>query len=426
MKRIAVNIAGLLILASFFVGCIESPMQQESYVINGKIYDYSLMGPYLVSVGDYPIITANQDGIFKIQNSITLYNLIISHLWHFGYPIIWRFNNVSIDNLHIVTNEINFPYIFFDYYQACETTVNFPPLESEKIIGIGFISGSKFESEFQVFGLPYGSNSLNYSIYVPSDVSSITGRIYYLEMTPNPFNGWIESYDKYGIKNVTLLKNANNTVTFSEEEISYNPVEQVITVDIKYPADFYVDKFNLSLSVPSEYKASDLALYSRLNNSNQYIVPKMPGNEFKIKTQVVYHNDFWSFNTGKQWKLTAPTENTTLVYSPTVNLSAPEDDAQNVTETTRFEITDSDTPALYEFNFHGSKLLKFYTNKNKFILADFKTRDYEFFANGYFVWYVRKFPGYDNIDEFLSQPYVIDNKYDYIELTRSRNFTTAP
>jgi hypothetical protein len=109
-----------------------------------------------------------------------------------------------------------------------------------------------------------------------------------------------------------------------------------------------------------------------------------------------------------------------------VVLAVPEDRAQNVSDATGFEIIDSDTPALYEFNFHGSKLLKFYTNKTKLTLADFKTRNYEFFSNGYFVWYVKKFPGYNNMDEFLSQPYVIDDKYDYIELSRSRSFTTAP
>jgi hypothetical protein len=245
--------------------------------------------------------------------------------------------------------------------------------------------------------------------------------------------GKIISFDKFGIKeNITLYPGSNPDIRFYEDEILFNPEEITKSYYAFLPPGFESVSYNANvfLSIPSYHKSSDLSLLTSEGQiNNPVIIPVLPGNDFKIKIHNEYINTlgYDEHYPGKQWKYLSLKDPLEITLKQSFYLTLPQDEFQYVTDTTTFEISDNSPPALYQFSlFCEDKAVRLFTNKQRVIFRDFKTRGFELYPNKVYFWHVRKFPGYNNIDQFLSQPFTVDDRYEYIELSRNRMFKTVP
>jgi hypothetical protein len=276
--------------------------------------------------------------------------------------------------------------------------------------------------------------NLNIPVYIPPGSSSISGKIYYLEAAVSSA-GNIVSYDKFGIKDsVTLYPGRNPGIYFNNEEISYNPPESQRYVSIDLPLGYDLRYSCVYLTTLNNKKSNDVCLPEKnyLSNSYHILTPVLPGKEFIYKVYAKYRsslqNAYQSLE-GSMWKKVNAGENFSLTLNNTLNEKLPANGINNVTDTTTFEIKDISGPALYEYKLtlaDDNSSINLYSDKTKIKFSDFRFGRFELKHGETYIWNVRKFPNYNNIDEFLLQPFVLDNRYDYIEVTPGRSFKTAP
>ncbi|HJY64964.1 MAG TPA: hypothetical protein VJ455_12465, partial [Ignavibacteria bacterium] len=138
---------------------------------------------------------------------------------------------------------------------------------------------------------------------------------------------------------------------------------------------------------------------------------------------------YFEYIPGHIWKLVNIGEPLTISLTQSVFEKLPIEGADNISDTSAFEITDIIGAAIYEYNLYlpnDHKVIRLITNKTKIKFSDFRARGFDLLRNTTYLWHVRKFPNYNNVDEFLTKPYIIDNRYNYIELSKGRSFKTAP
>jgi hypothetical protein len=254
--------------------------------------------------------------------------------------------------------------------------------------------------------------------------------MYYLEIKMDTMSGEFLSYDKFAIKDITLEKGLNPDIIFTPKEMN-NPEEYLMEIRMDLPQDLNNFSTKISLSCQFKNKESDLELTGGLYTEFEYFnIPILPGNDFNIKLYNEYGNSYLQdISLGTRCMYVNPGEPAYFPYKETVSLVSPPVEYENVSDSTTFEISDNEEPAIYEFNIFSYQIrgyFKFYTNKKRGTLADFNARGYHINKNTTYFWAVRKFPNYTSLDEFISQPYPVDDRYDYIELSKSQSFKTAP
>jgi hypothetical protein len=433
VRLIIVKIVIVLILPIAFAGCIESPMQQESYVINGKIYGLNYNYDYfLVSAGMHPVTFLDHlDREFRVSAITKPYDLYIYgfHLYE-AYPdLTLKFSNLTINDLNIISDDASSAY-FNNENGHCIVYIYFPMLTESKVIGFKLVSDDEYlQSSDDIRFVYVGKYNVLYAIFIPEDKSSISGKLYYLEITVDPRNRWnFLSFDKFGMKDVTLANGYNDPIIFTNADISYNPAEYLMPVNINLPSGFRSES-NILLSAPSKHKSSDLPLHHLWGalNANK-LIPILPGNDFKIKLYTEYRTSQIFDSEGNEFIHVNPGEPANFTHNKTINLLAPSNQGQNVVDSTSFVITDSDGPAVYEYTLcvEPERYLTFYTTEKSIRFSDFRTSFFSPYKNKQYYWQVRKFPKFNSTDEFLSQPYILDNRLNYIELSEVRSFTTAP
>ena len=423
MKRNTFKIFIATVLTAVLAGCIDSPVQEEGIIIKGKVYSgYNC----LVSNGEYPLVPTDYYGNFELKVSNKPYDLIVSEY----ISRILKISGITINNPQIITNDYN--RVHYNYYD-CKTYVKFPPLSIKKRICAKFISKDEFISYNEFKTIYPGTDSVLVRIFLPPGKTEISGRIYYLEASI--VSGELTSYDKFGIKDITIYKGLNPNLYFKNEDISYNPAEITQWVNVELPQSFRKSIIRVCLSLPDYYKYSDFIIYEAdyWFMYDHVLIPVIPLNEFKIKLIVEYLKDYgyyyFEYIPGHIWKLVNIGEPLTISLTQSVFEKLPIEGADNISDTSAFEITDIIGAAIYEYNLYlpnDHKVIRLITNKTKIKFSDFRARGFDLLRNTTYLWHVRKFPNYNNVDEFLTKPYIIDNRYNYIELSKGRSFKTAP
>jgi hypothetical protein len=252
--------------------------------------------------------------------------------------------------------------------------------------------------------------------------------MYYLESSVDS-DRVITSFDRFGIKQLSLNISNNTNVIFTNEDVEYNPPEVEIPVHVNLPEGFHSSGTRISISVPGMFKSSDYPI-GGVFTEGKVLIPLLPGNEFKIKifNQYQVSGIPYSYSQGEHSILVNPGEPVNMALTKHINLLNPVNNGENIDGSASFEISDSEGPAVYEFSMVNSKgqILRIYTNKKTLKFSDFQAREFDLSPNRNYFWWVRKFPNFNNVDEFLTQPYVLDMRYYYIELSELRQFKTAP
>jgi len=407
-----------------FSGCIDDPVNPDTTKISGKIYDARVhFYDYLISPGDYPIVSNDRNGMFHLEISGKPYDLIISENLYYGENSTVKYTNITNSMNHFLI-EPDFRYVNSNnlFPNKCSFQVEYPEPGNSNTVLIKFASEDYFSEKHNNYG--------RVTIALPENKSSISGKLIYFEALLDGEGNFIWC-DKFGIKEVTLYEGANATIVFNPGEINYDPFEVTSTVNISLPQGFSCNSYEVSLCIPGYSKSSDLIINRFFDCRYQFISsPLLDQLGFKIKVHSSYspYLTFGEISEGRVWKYFDALSNINLVHIESFALLTPADDEINISDSTTFEISDNSTvPAIYEFVlFNGFETARVYTNKRSIKFSDFRSWSFTLLPGTYYFWSVRKFPNFNSVDEFLNTPYLINKNYSDVESVSGRIFKTMP
>jgi hypothetical protein len=403
-----------------FDGCIDDPVIPQGS-ISGTVYDeYTMQNPFTyVSIGEYPIIGMDRYGKFTIENVSMPYNLDISGSR--GYCT--KYLDLNISNVNV------YERYDFGYARGCPIFVSFPPLEDKsKRVYIKFIS-EEINNQFD--DISYYPETAKYlDVDIPLDKDLISGKLVLLEVTTSS-SGRIISYDKFGYKQLTLRAGYYSEITFSENDISYNPPEQLLNFQVITHGNQQIEYNSPFISFPGACRNSEIRLYVPLyiSNSGYYIMPVLTGLEYNYRLQCVYRNSNQTsggYLFGEKWVYTNPGVTAVIELEKSPVLVEPADNQSNINGETIFSISDEEPQGVYLYSFYGRGRLSVYTDKKSLKLSELKSRNFTFSPNSVYYWGVQKFPNYNSINEFASVKSSNDMRYNSVPASTIYSFKTSP
>lgn len=403
----------------FLQGCLNDPVSLENTLIQGTVYDkFGMTNPYVkVSVGDYPIVAPDVFGQFTLENYNFPYVLTITNEHSYSQ----KYLGLTTKNPNIITFE-NYGYAPF-----CNVNVNFPVITSsyEEAI-VRFISADKC-TQFD-FIVPPHVPSMHIWVNIMNGKNRIEGKLIFLQYTIYDY-ATVWSYEKFGVKDITLHSGYSNEITFTNEDIEYNPEEIYQEFNIQISNEFTNFQSSVSLVFPGMEFNSTLEIPSNyFGESYGYItIPELPGIDYKIKftnSASVTSN----YISSKKWEIVDPGESINMVHNKTISLQQPLNNEKNVNDNTVFSLHDDLPGGTYVFRilsatFQDFQEISIVTDRNSIYFKDFKTWGYQFRPNIQYHWGVFKYPGYKNIDDFASSKYPEDTLLKIIPASEMYNFT---
>jgi len=408
-------LAIILVFAGIFIaGCLENP-QNLPENINGIVYTVygnpeSDVG---VSIGDYPIIYTDHLGQFQLPKSQQTYNLVL--------------NGYYIDGLKYLGLKNNNPKVnyFGGFYGGIgfSIVVNVPRYTLDQALLLKFISDDISYSHEHMY--PWSPDTtIGMGIYFNPGYTNTHGKLIYLLATVD-FFGRIISYDAFGMKDVTLTFNVYNNFTFTSEEVSYNPDEATSNVFIDYPFQNYNTNCNFYIHFNGKNKNSDLLLGFTQESYSTQLFPVLPFIDYSIKSESSYFGSSVQPVPGTKWVYTNSGEDINVIHKEALALINPADNRNDVTDTTTFSVNDDGIKGIYIFSVIGIGSTSIVADKNMIRASDFNSRGFKFSPGKRYLWWVTKYPHYNSIDEFTSINFIMDERYDYIQLSEERDFKTG-
>jgi len=168
------------------------------------------------------------------------------------------------------------------------------------------------------------------------------------------------------------------------------------------------------------------------NMPSGYIVlpdlPMLPYN-IKVENTAGIWNGIFNQIFSKVWEYGKPGEYINLNQVKSLYLNLPEDGEKNINDNTKFVFNDIDPGGIYIYKISNeitldSRTVNIITDKYPLTFKDFKTWGYQFTPNTKYYWGVVKYPGYRNIDEFVSSKLKEDTVYKKIPASEWFSFTT--
>lgn len=396
-------------------GCIDNPVIPQGS-INGSVYDkYGMPIPYtLVSIGEYPIIGLDGFGNFSIDNTAFPYDLTISRK-----QVATKYMGLTIHSTKC------FSFNEFGYGRNCIMFVSYPPLDGSNRAIIKFIS-KDVNTQFDYYS--FSDTLFEIHVGIMPDKDKIEGKLIFLQYTS--YFG-IKSFDKFGVKDITLYTGSNPNIRFTEQDVSYNPKEITMPFSIQFSGN-YEDFYSLSsINFHGMNHNSELEIfYPEEYHSGYIIVPELPGLDYKIKftNYLYYYDDLRRTQPSIKWVYVNPRESISLQHNETIKLILPANGEGVITDTTKFIFTDSEPGGIYVYYitnnspFYSRIHLNIATEKYPLEFKDFKTRGVTFKPNETYYWSVKKYPGYKSIDEFTSRKIIEDTTYSSIPSSANHYF----
>ena len=410
---------------ALFNGCLDAPVAPIGNV-NGKVYDrYGYPAYYsVISEGDYPIAKPDYKGNFTFDGIKYPYDLVVGSEPQNESKYIGLSSNIAI-----VYDYIGFDIPALNYRIA----VSFPPLKSQKTLFINFLSADNFK-QLNYTGAFYRGDSLfGIGFYMHGLNPQINGKLMYLEASTDG-SGRIISYDKFGIKNVTLYTNElDQRFDFSPDEINHTPETGTLNFTVTAPNNLDTRFTDCFINFPSLNNCSDIMLEEiAYENSGSFNVPVFTGIDYRFKMNNIYYN--WPVynpfkKTGQKWEFAKPGNNVTITHDAPIVLLTPPDRQNSVSDSTTFSIFDPGEKGVYVFKFFDgmeSTQTSVFTDKTSFKFAELRSRLVNFPHNYTSYWCVIKYPKYTTINDFVAVNYVTDDLYNSIPCSQTFIFTTAP
>lgn len=367
-----------------------------------------------MSIEAYPIAIQDRFGVFHLSTSNFPYNLrVLQYNYYFNNYIV--FNQISKQNVFIVNPS---------YYRSLQTNlcyffIRHPKVSIDKRYLLKFISPDIFTDLYSSFRYDTITNSF-YGIKLPINTNSISGKILFFEITYDSIHKVITSFDKYGEKNISVNTGSTLDFNFNEEDIKYNPEESNVTCNIIYPERVLGSNTKILLSFDGFNLSSDLLLYiddwETLYRSYNIQVPSSLPTRFRIK---LYNSCAFVNDWQERWVYGAPGSSMSLDNSFQPILFSPAN-RSSVTDTTIFTYGADQKEGIYYLNINGQI---FVTKNNQTTLKELKVNGFTFPNKKRCSWWVTFFSGFNSIDEFVSQPYLLNPKYTSRSVSEHRLFT---
>jgi hypothetical protein len=423
------------ITALLFQSCELEPNLPENVIevktlnINGL--QYNNMQHYVeISIGEYPAAIPDIFGYCRFENKNIPYDLESAN---YNYNIHWGsfiYHNLTNKNPLILQPSIEPNNIYTSSYNICLLRVNFPTILQNKIGKLKFISKDLFIQEDKI--IESGSYTEHLELKIPIDKTSIEGKIIFLEGGYNN-NGWWETFDNFGIKEVLAKTDVTETLTFSQQDIQYNPEESAVDFSVNYPENFYDRRVSVSLSFPGYNLNSDINLFTAYEPypGSFYFqnVPASLGIEYNIKIKSTYKN-FSSLRLTENMKIANVQPGSTVnIVHDELPVISPANNQTGITRDSCLRAGNSEEKGIYLFYLYcgyNNAQLVIVTDKSSIRIGDIYSRKISFIPNYGYGWAVQKIHGYNSIDEFTGSPFIFNDKYRNVTGSGIRNFTTAP
>lgn len=428
MKILIKSLSILLIIlwCILLSSCIDDPVNPEGNYISGTLFSnydtllvYEYLNNYEISISDAPVFLIYKDANFILNSYSTPYNIVISDYYN---DAILKYEGLNINNISPLY------YFSFENYQSYWSfgryhTVTFPPLQSDKIIFLKFISTSKFFQDEQVFNLTKGTFYTDFGINYNQNISE--AEVIYLEAEKNRNNQY--QFTNYGRKHIDNLSFTN----FNNSDIAFDPPEFIVNAVNILPAGKTEGKNKVSINFPGMFSTSDLVIYDDVPSNTSVIMPELPINSCRYKYTGTYKGGFYDENIFKNIFFN-PGENPTVHHPASPMLKSPEDNSVNINQNTKFEISDNSDPGVYVFYFfylrgnYPYNILGYYSTNKIHSFSEITCRGFEYKPNSEYIWWVNKLPDFSNVDELLAEPYTQNPVYNTLEASEIRTFHTGP
>lgn len=420
----------LFIIINFY-GCIDDLTAPDNNV-NGTIYtndgfEYQMPSFYyyvIIKAGNYPILYLETPPYFNISVTTKPYDLNILFPFdstYYGEPSVFKYIGLRSSSPKIV--DANY-FTEEESYNKINFHVYFPSVTEEKLIYFKFLSKDFFIQWYYKTTVSSETSYIYSAINIPRSKYSISGKLLFMEASIDSLG--ITSYDKFGIKDITLYYNHANEIAFDNNDITYNPLDIKSASTVTFPQNCYPISISMMLEFSGYNSSSEFNLYNTGNFSDILIYPELPIKGVKYKLHSTYKTlTYVHFNKpAENWKYFEPGTNVEIQHYNLIQLYSPPDNS-TVDSSSVFEISDNLPPGVYTYDIcrldNHYKCIRIITTKKKFLFSDFLTEGFEYIPGQRYAWNVKKHIGYNSVDEFVSKIYTVDKTPS--ALSAGRTFT---
>ncbi len=408
-----------ILFSALLNGCIDDPVNYTGSMVNGSVYDkYGMNNPYIkVSVGDYPIVATDVYGQFSLENNQYPYNITVSNLSYSTN----KYMGMTILNPQLLS------YDDYGYSNPCYIVVHFPELET--LDDEAFVKFVSIDNNTQSDDLAFYGDKLGFRVGMINDKNTIEGKLIFLQFKRSDI---IYSYEKFGMMDV-VLHSGSQEFFFDTAQINYNPDEIYSYFHVNLSNEFTSCNTRIDLTFPGMCENSNISYLEDFSNmpSGYIVLPDLPMLPYNIKVENTagIWNGIFNQIFSKVWEYGKPGEYINLNQVKSLYLNLPEDGEKNINDNTKFVFNDIDPGGIYIYKISNeitldSRTVNIITDKYPLTFKDFKTWGYQFTPNTKYYWGVVKYPGYRNIDEFVSSKLKEDTVYKKIPASEWFSFTT--
>jgi len=417
LKGIALRI--FLIFALLWLsGCESDNPVGDRNKITGTVYDeggFPISG-LNVNIGNHqPFYLTQADGKFTFDNSEYPYDIIVGNL------ILYK--NLNSKNLKL--------------------TANFHVNRNLKILHIDV---PKIFKKNEVQLVKFLSNEINYNfistdpffekslfVYYPLFNSMINGKIVFLSYLTDTF-GEVISYEHYGAKDITITDFSPDTIKFSESELSFDPPECDVILNLEYPGtDYYYTSVYLNFKNYNYFPWFYLMGFADKNTSKHLFKQPVLDESIDIRT-TSYRRLSEAGSLPGEYTIQNYfdlCEGNSIVIPEVSFLRYPENYQIDVGRNTDFIFEKDKQDCVYKLSISLDSSYNYrypitvYTSENRVNFGELI--DYGFFVPSLTLhfWNVTKYTGYNSIDEFTNNPPFENNLVAEIITSPRREFMTG-
>ena len=409
-------------------GCVDENIVPSEGNISAQMYDCNLfpgrIGWSTISIGPYPRILPDYNGIAKLTASSFPYDLRVTFDDKYHIPEYTVYDGVTNSNNCIMPTD-NFETW---EWKAVYLNLKYPVIPEGKKALIKFISSDPFgDNNWIGYEADEGTSWTNYYIYYPSIKNQITGKFLFIEFSFDNYYGQVTSFDNYGEKITDVSEFSKDTIIFTEDDIKTNPSDCLLYFDFKLPDKIHSSICKTYFSFNGYNSSSDLPV-GYCHPGYEFIFPSNLPIDFKIKVYDEFLPDKNIISAKQEkWFYIEPCSNNLLDNSYQPPLISPPDKTNKINDNCLFSYG-SEGNGIYYLVFSNDRYTtqKLVTSKNKITFGEIKNKGITFLPGSLYYWWVEQPSGFSSVDEYLSEPYILNPKYTSKICSNVRTFTTAP
>jgi hypothetical protein len=393
----------------FISACTDDTTVNNVNSLSGQIFgeDEIVMAGISVGVNYGSKITADANGKFTHENPGTPYNLSV-----FSNSGSMFYHYKQLSNLK---PGIKIPVLVVNpALKKATVELKYPRKSSANSILYSFLSTEKATVLQAVSTDTTAYLFINWN---ESGPSSISGKLLFLQAFYS-YPGIIGNYEKFGYKEITLTDEGHYNITFTENDINFNPSETFVRITL--PAEISSRNLSADLYFKGYSSAAKIRLLSNSSLTENYItVPlNLPVGSVKLGYNFISSDTIDGVNYSAEGFM-EPGTSYTVEMQPVISLLYPANDTTGLTTATDFVINESGK--VYQFSI-GNYSVFTHESVTKIPLADLY--GIQFPRGTQMYWNVTRY-NTDNID-FLTNAF--DKTYPTYNIvkttTKKRRFTT--